>query len=77
MNESINKRKKEEIQRLLKLQENFENGLIAEEEISEEDTKKLHKIYDLQINKIEEATEKCKNEIVKIREDIKKLANKK
>lgn len=45
-------------QKLLRLQEQFENGLILEKDLSEEEIKALEKLYDEQILKID-------NEILK------------
>lgn len=56
-----------EKQRLLKLQQDFSEGKITEEEISEEDIEKLCELYDNQINEIEKSTEEYKNKIIKMR----------
>ena len=63
--------------RILKLQKAYEEGLILEEEISEEDKEKLYCLYEEQIQKMEvsikeseDEIEKNKNEIIKIRKKL-------
>ena len=60
-----------EKQRLLKLQQEFSAGNIVEEEISEEDTEKLCKLYDEQIEEIKKSTEQYKKEIIEMRKKLK------
>lgn len=59
-----------EKQRLLKLQQEFSAGKIEEEDISEEDTEKLCKLYDEQIAEIKKSTEMHKKKIIEIRRKL-------
>lgn len=56
--------------RLLKLQEDFVNGKIQEEDINEEDTEKLFELYDEQIEKINKETEMYKQKILAIKANL-------
>ena len=53
--------------RLLKLQEDFANGKILEEDINDEDTEKLFELYDEQIKKINNETEIYKQKTLAIK----------
>lgn len=66
------KEDKEEI-RLLKLQEDFANGVIKEEDIREEDTEKLFELYDEQIEEINTKTEMYKQKILEIKAKLNKI----
>lgn len=61
--------------RLLKLQQEFENGNIQEEDIEEADVQKLHKLYDEQIEEINKQTEMYKKKILEIKAKLNKSAN--
>ncbi len=56
--------------RLLKLQEDFANGKILEEDINDEDTEKLFELYDEQIKKINNEIEIYKQKILSIKEKL-------
>ena len=71
-NERIVVKQDKEKQRLLKLQQEFSAGNIAEEDISEEDTEKLCELYDEQIAEIKKSTEMYKKKIIEIRRKGKK-----
>ena len=58
--------------RLLRLQEDFSKGYITEEEISEEDVEKLHKLYDEQIEELNKSTENYRRKILEIRKKLNK-----
>lgn len=58
--------------RLLKLQEEFSAGKITEEDISEEDIQKLHKLYDEQIEELNKSTENYRKRILEIRAKLNK-----
>lgn len=62
--------------RILKLQEDYKNGLIEEDEISKEDYEKLLDLYDEQNKKINEEIERDKIQIRKMLEELKKKSNK-
>lgn len=71
-------KKDEEEERILKIQEDLENKIIQVENISEEDFNKVLELYDKQTEEIEANTErlnkltdKYKNEIIKIRKELK------
>lgn len=55
---------------LLKLQEKFEDGLIKEKELSESEIKELEKLYNTQIQKLNDDFEEYKNKIIKIRAQL-------
>jgi len=57
--------------RVLKLQQDYKNGLIQEEDISKEDYQRLLKLYDEQNNKIKEEIEIDKIEIKMMLEQLK------
>ena len=65
----------EEKLRLLKLQKDYENGLIEEENISQEDYQKLLDLYDEQNEKISKEIEKDRIEIKNMLQQLKKNAN--
>ena len=65
----------EEKLRILKIQEDYKNGLIEEEDISKEDYQKLLELYDEQNQKINEDIEKDKIEIKNMLEKLKKHNN--
>ncbi len=76
--ERIAVKQDKELQRILKLQKAYEKRLILEDEISEEDKEKLYNLYETQIKKIkstikvsENAIERNKNDIIKIRNKLK------
>lgn len=58
--------------RLLNLQEEFSLGKIKEEDISEADIQKLHKLYDEQIEELNKSTENYKKRILEIRASLKR-----
>lgn len=58
--------------KLLKLQQEFSNGNISEEEMTEEDIDSLHQLYDEQILELEKSTENYKRKILEIRKKLKK-----
>lgn len=58
--------------RILKLQEDYKNGLIKEDEISKEDYQKLLDLYDEQNKKINKEIERDKIQIRKMLEELKK-----
>ena len=62
----------QEMERLLKLQEEFREGKITQGDLSDEDIDKLGKLYDEQIEKIKVQIEECKKRI----EDKKKKLQK-
>lgn len=61
---------KEEI-KLLKLQADFESGLVSEENISLNDTYKLQQLYSNQIIELKAKIKKYKEEVSNIIEEIK------
>lgn len=61
--------------RILKIQEDYKNGLIEEEDISKEDYQKLLDLYDEQNKKINEEIERDKIEIKNMLEKLKKHNN--
>ena len=76
--ERITIKQDKELQRILKLQKPYEKRLILEDEISEEDKEKLYNLYEMQIKEIqasikvsEDAIERNKNDIIKIRDKLK------
>ena len=76
--ERITIKQDKELQRILKLQKAYEKRLIVEDEISEEDKEKLYNLYEMQIKEIqasikvsEDAIERNKNDIIKIRDKLK------
>lgn len=65
----------EEKLRILKIQEDYKNGLIEEEDISKEDYQKLLDLYDEQNKKISQEIEKDKIEIKNMLQKLKKHNN--
>ena len=61
--------------RLLKIQKDYESGIIEEEEISQEDYQKLLDLYDEQNEKISEEIERDRIEIKNMLQKLKKNAN--
>jgi len=68
-----------EMQRLLELQKAYEQRIILEEEISEEDKQKLYNLYEKQIKEMqvsiknsEDVVENNKRAIIEIRNKLKK-----
>lgn len=61
-----------EVLRILKLQEDYRNGLIEEEDISKEDYQKLLDLYDEQNRQIQEEIEREKIQIKNMLEKLKK-----
>lgn len=55
---------------LLKLQEKFENGLVTEEELTEEQVDKLEQLYNKQIEKLNQDFLNYKNKIVAIKKQL-------
>ena len=77
-NISYNVNKNDNFINILKIQEDLENKIIQVENISEEDFNKVLELYDKQTEEIEANTErlnkltdKYKNEIIKIRKELK------
>ena len=62
----------EEELRILKLQEDYKNGIIEEENISKEDYKKLLELYDKENKEIKEDIEKDMVQIKNMLEQLKK-----
>ena len=56
---------------LIKLQTMFREGLIKEEDLSEDVIKQLEELYHNQIKNLEQSIEKDKQEIIKIRNKLK------
>ena len=56
--------------RLLKLQKDFEAGLITESQMDEEDIYKLHELYNSQIEELENLTKNYKKRIIEIKRKI-------
>lgn len=61
----------EERLRILKIQEDYKNGMIEEDDISKEDYQKLLNLYDEQNTKIKEEIEKDRIEIKRMLESLK------
>lgn len=55
---------------LLKLQEKFENGLITEEELTEEQVDRLEQLYNKQIDKLNQNLSTYKNRIMEIKKQL-------
>ena len=53
----------EELLRLLKLKQKFDNGDISEDDISEDDARRVIKLYEQEINNLNVDIEKSKNRI--------------
>ena len=70
--ETVQIKQDEEELRILKLQQEFKNSNIEEEEISEDDYSKLIRLYDEQNEKLRQEIEKYKIETYKILQEIKK-----
>ncbi len=64
------KEDKEEL-RLLQLKQQYENGEIDEEEISDEDVDKLCELYKKETDKLNADTERRKNHIVQMLKELK------
>lgn len=58
--------------RLLKLQKEFSEEKIAEENINEDDIRKLHCLYDEQIEELNKSTEIYRKRILEIRSKLNK-----
>lgn len=56
---------------LIKIQTMFREGLIKEEDLSEDVIKQLEELYNRQIENLKQAIEKNKQEIIRIRNKIK------
>lgn len=63
-----------EKERLLLLREQWENGEIEEDEITEEDIDKIIEIYNAETEKIEQETEQIKQDITKMLKELKESA---
>ena len=63
-----------ERERLLILRNQWENGLIQEEDISEQDIDAIVAIYNEETIKIEQETEQIKQNIAKILKELKQIA---
>lgn len=61
---------KEEEKRILKLQKDFEAGLIEEEDLSEEDFNSLSKLYESQIEKTKQSIQIYKNRIISLKSKL-------
>lgn len=53
----------EELLRLLKLKQKYDNGDISEDDISEDDARRVIKLYEQEINNLNVDIEKSKNRI--------------
>ena len=62
--------------RLLKLQQDLENGIIFEEDLSEEDIDKLEKLYQEQISLLKEMQDIYRKKIEFHKENIRKNIDK-
>lgn len=60
----------EEENRVLKLQKDYKDGLIEEEDLSEEDFNTLSKLYQSQIEKTKKSIEMYKNKILSIKSKL-------
>lgn len=58
--------------RLLKLQKDFENGIITENEMDEQDVYELHELYNRQIGELEDSTKNYKQRIIDAKIKLKK-----
>lgn len=56
--------------RLIELQKKFRQGIIKEEDISEEDKENLKKLYHMQIDALEQSIEDDKNKILEIKNKL-------
>ena len=63
-----------EKERLLNIREQWENGEIEEEDMSEEDVKAIVAIYNEETYKIEQETEQIKQDIAKMLKELKESA---
>lgn len=70
--ENIQIKQEEEKKRILKLQQDFKQGIIEEEDIPEDDYTNLLKLYDEQNEKIRQEIEMYRKETAKILEQLKK-----
>lgn len=61
---------KKENQELLKLQEEFEQGLIKERDLSKEQISSLEKLYNKQIEELNQSLLEYKNKIIAIRKKL-------
>ena len=57
--------------RLLKLQSDFEKGIIKESEMDEQDVYALHQLYNRQIEELETSTENYKQRIINAKRKLK------
>lgn len=64
----MKKKNSEEYERILKLKQDFEDGNISQDEISEEDAKAISAIYNIEIANL-------KNEISEINDNIEEYKN--
>ncbi len=62
-----------EMERLLKLQEEFREGKITQGELSNEDIDKLGRLYDEQIKKLKIQIEECKKRIEDKKKKLQKI----
>ena len=56
--------------RILKLQKDFKEGLIKEEDLSEEDFNLLSKLYEMQIEKTKQSIQTYKNRIISLKSKL-------
>lgn len=70
--ENIQIKQEKEEKRILKLQQDFKQGIIEEEDIPEDDYTNLLKLYDEQNEKIRQEIEMYRKETAKILEQLKK-----
>ena len=56
---------------LIKLQTMFRNGLVKEEDLSEDVIKQLEELYHSQIKDLKQSIEQDKQEIIRIRKNMK------
>lgn len=70
--QNIKIKENKEKTRLLKLQKEFSEGKIAEEDINENDIQKLHYLYDEQIEELNKSTENYRKRILEIRSKLNK-----
>ena len=66
-----NKNSKLSYEELIKIQTMFRDGLIKEEDLSEDVIKQLEELYKSQIKDLKQSIEKNKQEIIRIRNKIK------
>ena len=68
--ESIIIKEDENLIRLEKLQQEFEEGKISEEDMKDDDIVALHELYDKQIKNLQDSTETYKMKILKIKKKL-------